>query len=177
MRIAAILVAAGSGTRFGAETPKQFLTLAGKAVIRHAAEALAAHVHLLQPVGDAQPIEAALHGIQGCLPVMAGGVTRQDSVRAGLEALVPHAPDVVLVHDAARPVIPAGTIPALLAALREVIRGHPRRPGCRHAQARRTWCHNRNRPAHRPVSGTNTAGIPLRRAARCPQVRHDRRDR
>ena len=40
MRIAAILVAAGSGTRFGAETPKQFLTLAGKPVIRHAAEAL-----------------------------------------------------------------------------------------------------------------------------------------
>jgi 2-C-methyl-D-erythritol 4-phosphate cytidylyltransferase/2-C-methyl-D-erythritol 2,4-cyclodiphosphate synthase len=51
------------------------------------------------------------------LPAVPGGATRQDSVRAGLEALVPHAPDVVLVHDAARPVIPAGTIPALLKAL------------------------------------------------------------
>jgi 2-C-methyl-D-erythritol 4-phosphate cytidylyltransferase/2-C-methyl-D-erythritol 2,4-cyclodiphosphate synthase len=119
MRIAAILVAAGSGIRFGAEVPKQFLTIAGKPVIRHAAEALAAHVSLLQPVGDAAPIEAALAGVAGCLPVVAGGATRQDSVRAGLEALVPHAPDIVLVHDAARPVIPAGTVPALLAALRE----------------------------------------------------------
>ena len=51
MRIAAILVAA-TASRFGAETPKQFLSLAGKPVIRHAAEALAAHVSLLQPVGD-----------------------------------------------------------------------------------------------------------------------------
>jgi 2-C-methyl-D-erythritol 4-phosphate cytidylyltransferase/2-C-methyl-D-erythritol 2,4-cyclodiphosphate synthase len=119
MRIVAILVAAGSGSRFGTETPKQFLTIAGKPVIRHAAEALAAHVSLLQPVGDAEPIEAALQGVAGCLTVIPGGATRQDSVRAGLEALIPHAPDVVLVHDAARPVIPKGTIPALLAALRE----------------------------------------------------------
>ncbi|MDR3530222.1 MAG: bifunctional 2-C-methyl-D-erythritol 4-phosphate cytidylyltransferase/2-C-methyl-D-erythritol 2,4-cyclodiphosphate synthase [Rhodopila sp.] len=119
MRIAAILVAAGSGTRFGAETPKQFLSIAGKPVIRHAAEALAEHVSLLQPVGDVEPIAAALHGVIGCLPVVAGGATRQDSVRAGLEALAPYDPDIVLVHDAARPVIPGGTVPALLAALRE----------------------------------------------------------
>jgi 2-C-methyl-D-erythritol 4-phosphate cytidylyltransferase / 2-C-methyl-D-erythritol 2,4-cyclodiphosphate synthase len=119
MRIAAILVAAGSGSRFGAETPKQFLTIAGKPVIRHAAEALAAHVSLLQPVGEAAPIEAALRGVAGCLPVVPGGATRQASVRAGLEALAPFQPDIVLVHDAARPVIPEGTVPALLAALAE----------------------------------------------------------
>ena len=119
MRIAAILVAAGSGTRFGADIPKQFLTIAGKPVIRHAAEALAGHVSLLQPVGDAESIAPLLDGIAGCLLVVAGGATRQDSVRAGMEALVPYAPDIVLVHDAARPVIPEGTIPALLAALRE----------------------------------------------------------
>ncbi|HEY4041675.1 MAG TPA: bifunctional 2-C-methyl-D-erythritol 4-phosphate cytidylyltransferase/2-C-methyl-D-erythritol 2,4-cyclodiphosphate synthase [Rhodopila sp.] len=119
MRTAAVLVAAGSGSRFGAEAPKQFLTIAGKPVIRHAAEALAAHISLLQPVGDTEPIAVALRGVAGCLPAVPGGATRQDSVRAGLEALVPHQPDVVLIHDAARPVIPAGTIPALLAALRE----------------------------------------------------------
>ena len=51
-------------------------------------------------------------GVASRLPTVAGGATRQDSVRAGLEALVPHAPDIVLVHDAARPVIPDGTIPA-----------------------------------------------------------------
>ena len=105
MRIAAILVAAGSGSRFGAETPKQFLPLLGKLVIRHAAEALAEHVHLLLPVGDASAIEAALTGIAH-LPPVAGGATRQDSVHAGLEALLPQAPDIVLVHDAARPLIP-----------------------------------------------------------------------
>ncbi|MBW4091442.1 MAG: bifunctional 2-C-methyl-D-erythritol 4-phosphate cytidylyltransferase/2-C-methyl-D-erythritol 2,4-cyclodiphosphate synthase [Proteobacteria bacterium] len=116
MRIAALLVAAGSGSRFGADTPKQFLTLAGTPVIRHAARALAAHVALLQPVGDAAAIEAALEGIPH-LPPVPGGVTRQDSVRAGLEALVPHAPDIVLVHDAARPIIPDGTIAALRTAL------------------------------------------------------------
>jgi 2-C-methyl-D-erythritol 4-phosphate cytidylyltransferase / 2-C-methyl-D-erythritol 2,4-cyclodiphosphate synthase len=128
MRIVAILVAAGSGSRFGAETPKQFVTVAGKPVIRHAAEALAAHVSLLQPVGEAGAIEAALTGIAGCLPSVPGGETRQDSVRAGLEALAPHQPDVVLVHDAARPVIPHGTIPALLAALRESAGAIPAAP-------------------------------------------------
>ena len=51
------------------------------------------------------------------LPVVAGGAHRQASVLAGLEALAPHRPDLVLVHDAARPFIPAGTIAALLAAL------------------------------------------------------------
>jgi 2-C-methyl-D-erythritol 4-phosphate cytidylyltransferase/2-C-methyl-D-erythritol 2,4-cyclodiphosphate synthase len=119
MRVAAILVAAGSGARFGTEMPKQFMMIAGKPVIRHAAEALAAHVSVLQPVGDAELIEAVLRGVAGCLPVIPGGATRQDSVRAGLEVLVPHEPDIVLVHDAARPVVPKGTIPALLAALRE----------------------------------------------------------
>ena len=116
MRIAAILVAAGTGSRFGTETPKQFLLLAGKPVIRHAAEALTAHVALLQPVGEARTIDAALEGIDH-LPTVPGGATRQDSVRLGLEALVAHAPDLVLVHDAARPLIPPGTIPALLSAL------------------------------------------------------------
>src|SRR5271157_3700282 len=119
MTIAAVLVAAGSGSRFGAEMPKQFLRLAGKPVIRHAAEALVREVGLLQPVGESAPIVAALDGVP-FLPVVAGGATRQNSVLAGLEALAVHAPDIVLVHDAARPFIPAGTIPALLAALETV---------------------------------------------------------
>lgn len=116
MRIAAILVAAGTGSRFGTETPKQFLPLAGKPVIRHAAEALTVHTALLQPVGEARTIDAALAGIDH-LPTVPGGATRQDSVRLGLEALIAHAPDIVLVHDAARPLIPPGTVPALLSAL------------------------------------------------------------
>jgi 2-C-methyl-D-erythritol 4-phosphate cytidylyltransferase/2-C-methyl-D-erythritol 2,4-cyclodiphosphate synthase len=115
-RIAALLVGAGTGSRFGAPTAKQFLPLAGKLVIRHAAEALLEAGLILQPIGDAETIDAALHGLDH-LPTVAGGATRQDSVRAGLEALSVHAPDIVLVHDAARPVIPPGTIAALIAAL------------------------------------------------------------
>lgn len=116
MQLAAILVAAGTGSRFGADTPKQFLTIWGQPVIRHAARALLDAGAAVQPVGDAAPIAEALAGLPHLAPVP-GGATRQDSVRAGLLALRPHAPDVVLVHDAARPVIPAGTIPALLKAL------------------------------------------------------------
>ena len=86
MRSAAILVAAGSGSRFGVTTPKQFVSLAGTPVIRRAADALAAHVDLLQPVGDAEAIDAVLDGLSH-LPPVPGGATRQDSVRAGLEAL------------------------------------------------------------------------------------------
>jgi 2-C-methyl-D-erythritol 4-phosphate cytidylyltransferase/2-C-methyl-D-erythritol 2,4-cyclodiphosphate synthase len=116
MQLAAILVAAGTGSRFGAETPKQFLTLLGQPVIRHAARALLDSGAALQPVGDAASIDAALHGLPH-LPTVAGGATRQDSVRAGLLALRADPPEFVLVHDAARPVIPAGTVPALLSAL------------------------------------------------------------
>jgi len=116
MDVAAILVAAGSGSRFGATVPKQFQAVAGQPVIRHAAVALLRHAPLLVPVGDAAPIAEALAGLDFLGPV-AGGATRQDSVRAGLEALVPYNPRIVLVHDAARPFIPESTVPDLIAAL------------------------------------------------------------
>ncbi len=116
MKVAAILVAAGSGSRFGGAVAKQFLLLGGRPVVRWAAEALVPHVDLLQPVGDAELIGEALAGLAH-LPVVAGGAQRQDSVRAGLEALAVHAPDAVLVHDAARPFVPAGVVEDVLAAL------------------------------------------------------------
>jgi 2-C-methyl-D-erythritol 4-phosphate cytidylyltransferase/2-C-methyl-D-erythritol 2,4-cyclodiphosphate synthase len=114
--VAAILVAGGSGSRIGGPVAKQFMLLAGKPVIRHAAEALARHVELIQPVGDALAISAALVGIRH-LPPTPGGPTRQESVRLGLEALAGQAPEAVLVHDAARPNIGPRVIPELLAAL------------------------------------------------------------
>lgn len=123
MRIAAILLAAGSGRRFAAaapETPiaKQFIQLGGKAVIRHAAEALRPHVDVIQPVGDGEELATALHGLD-VLPIVAGGDERQDSVRAGLEALsrLPEPPDFVLVHDGARPCVPEGVTKAVIDAL------------------------------------------------------------
>ncbi len=127
MRVAAILVAAGSGSRFGAGQPKQYADLAGKPVVRWAADSLLPFVALLQPVGDPALLDAALEGLAH-LPVVPGGATRQDSVRTGLEALAPFSPDIVLVHDAARPHVPAHTIPALLAALTRVPGAIPAAP-------------------------------------------------
>lgn len=121
MKTVALLLSAGHGSRFGAAQPKQFLPLLGRPVLRHAAEALLAEglVAALQPVapaGEESVVASLLQGLP-CLPVVAGGATREDSVRAGLAAIAAEAPDHVLVHDAARPIIPRGTIPALLAAL------------------------------------------------------------
>jgi 2-C-methyl-D-erythritol 4-phosphate cytidylyltransferase/2-C-methyl-D-erythritol 2,4-cyclodiphosphate synthase len=127
MRVAGLLVAAGSGRRFGHATPKQFLELAGKPVLRHAAEALAPHCAWLQPVGDAGLIGEALLGLAH-LPPVPGGGERQDSVLAGLEALAEYQPDVVLVHDGARPLIPPGTIAALLEALAQAPGAIPAAP-------------------------------------------------
>ncbi|WP_159996450.1 bifunctional 2-C-methyl-D-erythritol 4-phosphate cytidylyltransferase/2-C-methyl-D-erythritol 2,4-cyclodiphosphate synthase [Roseomonas sp. 18066] len=123
MPVIALLMAAGRGQRFGADRPKQYLPLLGRPVLRHAAEALLADgaVDFLLPVvpaGEAETVEKILAGLP-CLPAVEGGSTRQASVRAGLEALATLAepPALVLVHDGARPILPRGTIPALLAAL------------------------------------------------------------
>jgi 2-C-methyl-D-erythritol 4-phosphate cytidylyltransferase/2-C-methyl-D-erythritol 2,4-cyclodiphosphate synthase len=124
MKVVALLVAAGRGARFGAEQPKQFLPLLGRPVLRHAAESLLREggVAAIQPVaapGEEARLAELLAGLPARAPV-AGGATRQASVLNGLEALAADPPDIVLVHDAARPVVPAGTVPALLAALAEV---------------------------------------------------------
>jgi 2-C-methyl-D-erythritol 4-phosphate cytidylyltransferase/2-C-methyl-D-erythritol 2,4-cyclodiphosphate synthase len=121
MHVVALLLAAGQGTRFGADRPKQYLPLNGKPVLRRAAEALLAEglVATLQPVcaeGEEAAIAAMLEGLPARAPVR-GGSTRQESVRCGLEALEGEAPSIVLVHDAARPVVPPGTIAALIRAL------------------------------------------------------------
>ena len=123
MRAFALLMAAGRGTRFGADMPKQYLPLIGRPVLRHAAEGLLRDglVERIQPVcaaGEEGRVSAILDGLPA-LPPVPGRETRQASVRAGLEALATSAslPDAVLVHDAARPVVPAGTVARLLAAL------------------------------------------------------------
>jgi 2-C-methyl-D-erythritol 4-phosphate cytidylyltransferase/2-C-methyl-D-erythritol 2,4-cyclodiphosphate synthase len=125
MRIAALLLAAGSGRRYGAPIAKQFVALGSRPVIRHAAEALAPHVSLLQPVGDPSLLDAALAGLASAgttvLAPVAGGATRQASVRAGLEALdrlpVELRPELVLIHDGARPYVPAALIERVVSAL------------------------------------------------------------
>ena len=117
---AAIVVAAGKGLRVGGDTPKQFRSWRGKALIRHSVETLrAAGADPLVVVVAADARDhagTALAGIDGLL-FASGGVTRQDSVRAGLEALAGAAPASVLIHDAARPDLPRAVIARLLAAL------------------------------------------------------------
>jgi 2-C-methyl-D-erythritol 4-phosphate cytidylyltransferase/2-C-methyl-D-erythritol 2,4-cyclodiphosphate synthase len=121
MRIIALLMAAGRGARFGGDTAKQFAGIGNRTVLRHAAEALLAEgiVTTLLPVcqaGEEVLVASLLAGLPSLAPV-AGGATRQASVRAGLESLASDAPELVLIHDAARPIIPTGTIAALIAAL------------------------------------------------------------
>jgi 2-C-methyl-D-erythritol 4-phosphate cytidylyltransferase len=108
---AAIVVAAGGGTRFG--SPKQFVELAGVRVVDRAvagARAACDAVIVVLPPGrawDGPPVEAAVEG----------GASRADSVRAGLAALPP-ATDIVVVHDAARPLASAALFEAVLGAVR-----------------------------------------------------------
>jgi len=107
MSVAAIVVAAGRGLRADAAVPKQYLTIGGEPVIRSSLALFAAHpgIALVQPVihsDDADLFRAAAAWLD-LLPPVAGGATRQASVLAGIEALAGHAPDIVLVHDAARP--------------------------------------------------------------------------
>lgn len=105
-RTAAIIVAAGRGLRAGGGGPKQYRSISGKTVLSRAMEPFCSHpdVFAVQPVrnpDDADIFDQAVSHLTYQTPVN-GGATRQASVRAGLEALASHAPDIVLIHDAAR---------------------------------------------------------------------------
>jgi 2-C-methyl-D-erythritol 4-phosphate cytidylyltransferase/2-C-methyl-D-erythritol 2,4-cyclodiphosphate synthase len=105
--VAAIIVAAGRGVRTGGQIPKQYRELAGEPIIRSSLSLFAWHgqIGAVQPVihpDDRANYEVAAKGLRLLAPVV-GGATRQSSVRAGLEALSARKPDIVLVHDAARP--------------------------------------------------------------------------
>ena len=120
-QVAAIVVAAGKGMRAGQPLPKQFAMWRGKPVVRHSVEALLkagiGPVVVVIPPGGGPAARAALKGLPG-LHFTAGGATRQESVRLGLEVLAGAQPDFVLIHDAARPILPSAVIERLLVALR-----------------------------------------------------------
>jgi 2-C-methyl-D-erythritol 4-phosphate cytidylyltransferase/2-C-methyl-D-erythritol 2,4-cyclodiphosphate synthase len=113
-RTAAILVAAGRGLRAGAGGPKQYRMIGGQTVIFRAMEAFCRHpdVFAVQPVvnpDDADVFNEAVSGLRHAPPTH-GGATRQASVHAGLEALAAEKPEIVLIHDAARPFVTSGLI-------------------------------------------------------------------
>src|SRR5262245_1667543 len=119
-RIAAVVVAAGRGLRAGGDLPKQYRRILGEPVVRPSLAAFALHrgIFALQPVihpDDGALFQEASNGLE-LLPAVPGGATRQASVRAGLEALERHRPDLVLVHDAARPFASEALITRAIAA-------------------------------------------------------------
>lgn len=107
-KVAAVIVAAGRGTRAGhADVPKQFRAIGGESLLRRSLGLFADKTLCGMAQTVIHPDNAALYAQAAdgfaLLPPVHGGPTRQASVLAGLEALVPHGPDIVLVHDAARP--------------------------------------------------------------------------
>lgn len=117
----ALVVAAGTGERFGGGLPKQYRALAGRPVLRYAVQRLAAHEAVGAVCVVRRPEHRALYeqSVAGLdlLPAVDGGATRQESVLRGLEAVAARAPARVLIHDAARPLVDADTIGRVTAAL------------------------------------------------------------
>jgi 2-C-methyl-D-erythritol 4-phosphate cytidylyltransferase/2-C-methyl-D-erythritol 2,4-cyclodiphosphate synthase len=108
-RAAAIIVAAGRGLRAGAGGPKQYRSIGGQTVIFRAMEPFCRHAQIfaVQPVlnpDDTAMFNQAARGLRHQPPAK-GGATRQASVHAGLEALAAQKPEIVLIHDAARPFV------------------------------------------------------------------------
>jgi len=123
MRVAALVVGAGRGERLARGSPKAFVPLAGRPLIAHALETLAA-VPEIERVVPVVPAElrgefavrlGALAKHPKLAPPVSGGATRQDSVRAGLASL-PDGFDLVAVHDAARPLLRAEDASRVVAA-------------------------------------------------------------
>jgi len=129
-RVSLIVVAAGRGARLGAPTPKQYLTCAGKPLLAHALEALAAaHPFCAATVVIHPDDEGAYEGVLAGLskrtaasfgPPAFGGASRQQSVLAGLEAQSAQPPELTLIHDGAR-VFPSA---ALIARTIEAAAAH-----------------------------------------------------
>ncbi|HYJ31556.1 MAG TPA: bifunctional 2-C-methyl-D-erythritol 4-phosphate cytidylyltransferase/2-C-methyl-D-erythritol 2,4-cyclodiphosphate synthase [Allosphingosinicella sp.] len=120
-RIVALVVAAGSGSRAGGDLPKQYRSLSGKAVLAHAVEHLRRagieDVRVVIGAGQEALYEETTAHLALPSPV-AGGTERQDSVRAGLEAIAADGgAEHVLIHDAARPFLPRAVAARLIDAL------------------------------------------------------------
>ncbi|MGH4029506.1 2-C-methyl-D-erythritol 4-phosphate cytidylyltransferase [Actinomycetota bacterium Odt1-20B] len=126
-RTAVVIPAAGRGVRLGPGAPKALRALNGTPMLIHAVRAMAASrsvslVVVVAPPDGAAEVKTLL--ADHALPertdflVVPGGESRQDSVKLGLDALPPGI-EVVLVHDAARPLVPVDTVDAVIEAVRD----------------------------------------------------------
>lgn len=118
-----IIVAGGSGMRFGDSLPKQYHKIHGIPVLRHTIQKFATHpavTNIQVVIGEnfEDLYHQAVSGIGKLLPVVIGGTTRQASVYNALSALTLNADDIVLIHDAARPCVSVQSIHDILDALK-----------------------------------------------------------
>ena len=107
-RVAAIIPAAGSGVRLGADVPKAFLALGGLSLLTRSALAMSAVADVLIIAAPADALDEAsaqLAQVDAEIHIVAGGEHRQESVANALR-MVPEDVSIVLVHDAARPLVP-----------------------------------------------------------------------
>ena len=121
MNCAALIVAAGRSQRFGGDGPKQYAALRGEPLLRRTLRAFSGHPGIGEIAVAIHPddhdlFQAAAAGLARVRPVP-GGATRQESVRRGLEALAATAPDLVLIHDGARPMVELALIDRVIAGL------------------------------------------------------------
>jgi 2-C-methyl-D-erythritol 4-phosphate cytidylyltransferase len=122
--VVAVVLAAGAGTRLGASRPKAFVGLAGQVMVAHSLKAFEAHdavdaIVLVVPDGWQEPAEVMVDDI-GCDRVSSievGGASRAESVLLALAAVPDRRATAVLVHDAARPIVPSALIDRVLAPL------------------------------------------------------------
>jgi 2-C-methyl-D-erythritol 4-phosphate cytidylyltransferase/2-C-methyl-D-erythritol 2,4-cyclodiphosphate synthase len=175
---AAIIVAAGRGLRAGGGLPKQYRDLAGRSVLARTVAAFDAHaaigeIVVVRGAGDAALFAAA--GVTATCPLtdVAGGASRDASVRAGLAALSGRYP-LVLIHDAARPLVPRAVIDGVLEALKTHDGAAPAL-AVTDALWRGEATVKRHRGSRRALAGANAAGLPPRgdprRPCRCHRTR------
>lgn len=126
----AIIPAAGSGSRFGAPLPKQYLTINGLPIIRHAVDALLADTRIVRVVVVLSPDDQdwsevcmSADSLDRVSVIRHGGATRAESVMNGINWLSNESNvasnDWILVHDAARPCLTPAQIDALITSLRD----------------------------------------------------------
>ena len=185
MTIAAIIVAAGRGTRAGGDMPKQWQNLNGAPVIARTITALRPHVDQIAVV--LHPDDTAHWTALGISVdyVVTGAATRDGSVRAGLDAFASAPPELVLIHDAARPLVSAQIVTDVICALKThqaaapalpvtdalwtgadgMVNGTQDRDGLYHAQTPQGFHYSTIVAAHAALSGPTTDDVAVACAA------------